>query len=78
MHKSCAFRNKFYKISEVYTLVLQGTKPMCCNKIRLPKAIFLSLGQEQWIIKPRGHVSGSEAIHLYLSNVSVRGWESGE
>lgn len=78
MHKSCAFRNKFYKISKVYTLVLQGMEPMCCNKIRLPTAIYLSPGQEQWIMKPGGHISGSKAIHLYLSNVSVRGRESGE
>lgn len=57
MHKSCAFRNKFCNISEGYTPVLQGMKPACSNKLKLSKAIYLSLWQEQWIMKPRfqGH-----------------------
>lgn len=78
MHKSCAFRNTFYKISEVHIPVLRGMKPVCSNKLRLSKAIYLNLGQEQWIIKCRGHISSSKAMHLYLSTVSVRSWESGE
>jgi len=52
-------------------------KPACSNKSRLSIAIYLSLGQEQWIIKLRGHITGSEAIHVSLPNASVRSCESG-